>query len=343
MTQFTLNQNVISELEKKKIFPDNFKKIIDGKNSNAYCLINKKEKFLLKFYRKDDINRIRLKRELDFLEFLDQFSFSNVPKLITSNHKQNWILMSWIDGTKIKNVDDDIIDKLLFFLCDIQKYKNKILSTRIKDASEACFSMQDHLSIIKKRMHKIQKFLESENFLSESQKILLLNAFKYADEKLFLNFNKAKDIFNSESFKNHIESDFRVISPSDVGFHNCLLSKNEIYFIDFEYSGWDDPLKLICDLVLQPEYNIPIANISSINKLIKKLNLISDWKSRLEIMLDIYSVKWFCIILNPLIDLKLYQDNSINTEFLIRKAKTYLFNVSLNISVAKSELCGLRE
>ena len=52
----------------------------------------------------------------------------------------------------------------------------------------------------------------------------------------------------------------RVISQSDVGFHNMLIGKNKVYFLDFEYAGWDDPGKLFSDLLLQPDNNFPIKH-----------------------------------------------------------------------------------
>ena len=45
-------------------------------------------------------------------------------------------------------------------------------------------------------------------------------------------------------------------------FHNIIFRDNKAHFIDFEYAGWDDPGKLFCDLILQPDHNIPIKYIS---------------------------------------------------------------------------------
>ena len=38
-----------------------------------------------------------------------------------------------------------------------------------------------------------------------------------------------------------------ILSPSDFGFHNIVKNKKKLYFLDFEYSGFDDPLKLLSD------------------------------------------------------------------------------------------------
>ena len=50
----------------------------------------------------------------------------------------------------------------------------------------------------------------------------------------------------------------RVLSPSDFGFHNALLDRQgNVRFFDFEYAGWDDPAKLVCDFFCQVEVPVP--------------------------------------------------------------------------------------
>ena len=46
-------------------------------------------------------------------------------------------------------------------------------------------------------------------------------------------------------------NDHLILSPSDFGFHNTIKSK-KLYFIDFEYFGLDDPVKLVIDFILHP-------------------------------------------------------------------------------------------
>jgi len=50
-----------------------------------------------------------------------------------------------------------------------------------------------------------------------------------------------------------INRDQQILSPSDFGFHNALRKKNgSLVFLDFEYFGWDDPVKLMCDFAFHP-------------------------------------------------------------------------------------------
>ena len=53
---------------------------------------------------------------------------------------------------------------------------------------------------------------------------------------------------NNPGFTESIQKEKLTLSPSDFGFHNSLRSQNEnLIFHDFEYFGWDDPVKLISD------------------------------------------------------------------------------------------------
>lgn len=44
----------------------------------------------------------------------------------------------------------------------------------------------------------------------------------------------------------------RVLSPSDFGSHNAIRTARGDVFLDFEYFGWDDPAKLVGDVLLHP-------------------------------------------------------------------------------------------
>jgi hypothetical protein len=44
----------------------------------------------------------------------------------------------------------------------------------------------------------------------------------------------------------------RTLSPSDFGTHNAIRTPGGLAFVDFEYFGWDDPVKLVADIVWHP-------------------------------------------------------------------------------------------
>ena len=55
-----------------------------------------------------------------------------------------------------------------------------------------------------------------------------------------------------------LERMHRCLSPSDFGFHNALIDQRDnVRFCDFEYAGWDDPAKTVCDFFCQVEVELP--------------------------------------------------------------------------------------
>ena len=90
----------------------------------------------------------------------------------------------------------------------------------------------------------------------------------------------------------------RILSPSDFGFHNILETMGQLQFFDFEYAGWCDPAKLICDFACQPERQIrPIQAQQFGEKISENLDLPSTM-ARFKVLLPLYRLKWCCILLN---------------------------------------------
>jgi hypothetical protein len=95
----------------------------------------------------------------------------------------------------------------------------------------------------------------------------------------------------------------RCLSPSDFGFHNALLAEDgNLRFIDFEYAGWDDPAKLVCDFFCQPELPVDLRYWD-----VFMASLCSQWSSTLglpsrsRLLLPAYQIKWCCIMLNEFV------------------------------------------
>ena len=62
-----INENVLNDLKDFGIKPKSITKINQGVNSNSYCVSEKDNKWLLKFYRNELLNKkLRLEREYNF-------------------------------------------------------------------------------------------------------------------------------------------------------------------------------------------------------------------------------------------------------------------------------------
>ena len=68
--------------------------------------------------------------------------------------------------------------------------------------------------------------------------------------------------------------------------NNIIIKKGKIYFIDFEYSGWDDPAKLYCDFILQPKIQIPELYNNLLKKHLISNNYINNYEPRINILFN---------------------------------------------------------
>jgi hypothetical protein len=100
----------------------------------------------------------------------------------------------------------------------------------------------------------------------------------------------------AEELGRPLELDQRILSPSDFGFHNMLEADGTLAFLDFEYAGWDDPAKLICDFASQPQCPVSRAQAEAFGA------QLGAWlpgaQGRAALLLPLHRLKWCCILLN---------------------------------------------
>ena len=85
-----------------------------------------------------------------------------------------------------------------------------------------------------------------------------------------------------------------------VGEENAILTNGGgLRFIDFEYAGWDDPAKTVCDFLCQPR--LPVAEEFASRFTEAVLVDCSDGefhRRRIDVLLPVYRLKWCCIMMN---------------------------------------------
>jgi thiamine kinase-like enzyme len=122
------------------------------------------------------------------------------------------------------------------------------------------------------------------------------------------------------SFEEELTLDKLTLSPSDFGFHNSIKNNNnELCFIDFEYFGYDDPVKLISDF-----YYHPGMNLNSIQKeywLKQTLTIFGEEVYlRANLCKPLYGLIWCLIILNDFRPEILERRISATTEHNLNKS-----------------------
>jgi hypothetical protein len=97
-----------------------------------------------------------------------------------------------------------------------------------------------------------------------------------------------------------IGADARVLSPSDFGLHNALrTASGTLVFVDFEYFGWDDPVRLVADLMLHPAMGFDAPMRQSVRAALGGLfERDPDYAVRFEALFPLVALRWALIVLN---------------------------------------------
>ena len=162
-------------------------------------------------------------------------------------------------------------------------------------ASEACLSGAEIVRQIRTRYARLNDIAEERSALRR----LLEKAFKPALAK---HVDQAKLAYNNWhwSWNDDLPSSRRILSPSDMGFHNAVRRRSgELVFLDFEYFGWDDPVKLVADFMLHPGMSLGARHRQKFHDgAVLALNVDPTFQDRLNILYPLYALRWVMIILN---------------------------------------------
>lgn len=250
-----------------------------------------RKKYALKIYpdRQLDI-RSRLETEFLATKFLEAAHLP-VASTTAKDDLLNWAVYSWVSGHPPAIIDNTFIDQAIDFIDNLRAISR--LSTdfpRFSLASEACLSGAEIISQVKQKHARLISVSPPEvtSFLNYD----LLPTLSSCEET-------ARKLL-PDSFDTELPFDRQILSPSDFGAHNSIKDGSGRYiFIDFEYFGWDDPVKLVSDFYWHPAMNLSkelrqrwLTGAKSIFK--DDLSFVR----RLDGFLPLIGIRWCLILLN---------------------------------------------
>lgn len=308
-----------------------------GGNNRVYKVINDSGPFLLKEYFFHPLDtRNRLKTEFDFLTYLWNKGIRFSPQPFVCNETNHLGLYEYIVGKSIESgsVSHDDLEMARKFLVQLNEGRESE-RTSLPDASEACFSIRAHLDCIEGRVQKLAGIMGDTGVDREAR--------AFVADKLIPVWRRVKDsIFKVAASRLDylLQPGEHCLSPSDFGFHNAIRQPNgDIRFIDFEYAGWDDPAKLVCDFFCQVK--VPIE-FSEIDRFVATLSSVVErpdfFQTRIQWLFVAYQIKWCCIVMNEFLTISLFRrrfaDGSGTDELRkykqLEKAKMLLKQISSN-------------
>ena len=282
--------------------PVNIEKFPASVNSIAYKIMteNNMEYIAKKYLSREGDKRDRLETEFSGLSFLWENGVRNIPEPVLSSSEYQIGVYSYIKGIKLKSdeITTDDIQMASDFLSRLHSLADVENADKQPVASEACFSIRAYIDCVEGRLSNLRN-ITVQNELSE-----MLS--EYLDKDFSELFEEVKQFIKEQAFLLNIDIDRelskeeKTLSPSDFGFHNAIRAEDgKLYFIDFEYYGWDDPAKLINDFYLQPAVPLPNTYREKFFEEMQRSKIADiNLENRLPFVYLLLALKWCLIMLN---------------------------------------------
>jgi len=286
---------------------NHIKPVIGGRNSRIFRVDNGVDSFALKFFRSDANNtRDRFEAETSALKLFADNGLGCTPRIVAQDRENNCILMEWVEGNKIVEFGLEDVDALSNFVKTVHEITKQQKGKRIRFATEACLNGNEIVMQIKRRLERLEPASKSHQGLQEFLQTDFIPAFKkitYWSEK---EYNKNGMNFHQDTLPEQL-----TLSPVDIGFHNCLRTNDKLYFLDFEFFGWDDPVKLVADTLQHPGSTLGKENNEYLAFRLRTIfEIDQQFSIRLKCLYLLFGLKWCMIMLNPF--LPGYQSNHSN-------------------------------
>ena len=291
ISQFLLGLESVTEIQYWADYAlnsatDSCKQLAGRGNSRIYQITHHGADYALKYYpdlAKDP--RERLKTESSTSEFLLNNGIHNVLVFEGSEPELSIGWFRWISGKSIQKIDESLLEQAINFVEELKELRTNPTAKSLPKAAGACLSFANLKEQVDSRFELLEKLQDPylETFLTTEWQPLY-------DQSVFDSMDDLSDLPRL----------YQTLSPSDFGFHNALeLSDGKIQWLDFEYFGWDDPAKLICDFLWHP--GMQLSNelkqewVSQCCRIFGddpylKIRLMRDW--------SLYGLRWTLILLN---------------------------------------------
>ena len=272
-----------------------------GRNNRVFQLHADDDNLLLKMsFRHPDDSRDRMAAEFAFSEFAWSQNVQALPRPLACAPEASVALYEYVAGRALTpgDVDERAVSEALDFYEAINRGRHWSEARALPNASEACFDLLEHVECVDRRIGR----------LLEQPIAPVSGPFeRFVRDRLLPVWQEVRERTRTEAAASHLlaplpEADRR-LSPSDFGFHNAIkTSDGALTFFDFEYAGWDDPVKLVCDFFCQPALPVPMKYFTSVAfRVTSPLSEPELQLRRVRLLFPVYQIKWCCILLNEFV------------------------------------------
>ena len=275
-----------------------------GANNRVYRVSQPAGDLILKCYFQNAHDpRDRFGAERAFYEWVWSQTIRWTPEPLAWCAEKRLGLFTLAPGRKLSpdEVDSARVGEALDFLSEINTARDLPAAQALPLASEACFSLSEHLDCVDRRISRLE--------LISSSEALDQPALGFVKQELSPAWHQIRAAIREEAAASGLPLDqaitpgHRCLSPSDFGFHNAILGADQrLRFFDFEYAGWDDSAKLVCDFFCQPQLSVNRRHWESfLGQLMHRVKADAALPARARLLWPAYQIKWCCIMLNEFV------------------------------------------
>lgn len=272
-----------------------------GANNQVFRVETDGHCALLKaYFRHPDDPRDRLGAEFAFCSFAWENGIRALPQPLACDRDNCLGLYEFVDGERVlpQQITEEAVNQALGFFRKLNRHRGLPEARRLPEASEACFAIAEHLRCVERRVARLIGQGGSEGVEGK--------AASFVHNELRPAWERTADSVRGRVAELGLALDAaipekdRCLSPSDFGFHNALRAPDgRLRFLDFEYAGWDDPAKMVCDFFCQPALPVPRTYYDMfMSQVAADLSDPQVHLRRFALLLPVYQIKWVCILLN---------------------------------------------
>lgn len=295
-----------------------------GGNNRVYRVETPGGPFFLKaYFRNPGDLRDRLTAEFSLARFAWGRGIRRVPQPLAMDSEHGLGLYEFIGGRKPApaEVDAQAVDQALAFYQELNSQRDCPEARALPDGAEAWFRLVDHLDCVERRLQALAQMCPVTEVDHQAYALVrsaVLPAWQTTRSSVS---REARQLGLDEA--RLLDASERCLSPSDFGFHNSLRQPDgTLRFFDFEYAGWDDPAKLVCDFFCTPALPVPLVHLPRFAAEVTKPIARSDnARARIRLLLPVYRLKWVTILLNEFLPVGLHRRRFAEPGFDLEQRK----------------------
>ncbi len=287
-----------------------------GANNRVFKVHAGGEHFVAKwYYYSERDTRDRLSSEFAFLHHAWETGLRCVPQPLACDSDSHIGLYQYVEGRRLEpeEVSEHHVIEAAGLFASLNTPDSRRRAAGVPVASEACFSVTDHLRMVESRLSRFSHMRVVSSVDRDAITFVEALRRRWSAEK-------HRILESSANPHTPLPERWRCLSPSDFGFHNALIRPDGgLCFLDFEYAGWDDPAKMLGDFFCHPGFPVPHRYREAFtHRVAAPFDDGAVLIARAHLLEPVFRVKWCCIILNEFLaeaaDRRRFANPGINPE-----------------------------